>query len=357
MRRPPWERAPAARERSMMRPYIAAVSTAAPTTAFRQEELLALSPYMDERRRGFFLRSGIRQRHLYVDKGSFRPTETIDELAARFRKGSIDLGCRAIQRALDRAGWEARDIDFLATTTCTGRLCPNLDAYFVREFRMREGVQRVHVGDMGCASALIALQQAFNHLAAFPDHRALVVSAEICSATYYLDDALETAVANAIFADGAAAVLLAAGGPGIEMLGHMSLVRSEHLELMGFTYPNGRPRILLSKEIRGLASSMIKALTEVMLARHGLKQQDIRFWVLHSAGRGVLERARRAMKLRSEDLAFSRRVLRDFGNMSSATALFVLDEVVRSGRASPGDLGVLIALGPGFCAEGALLRW
>lgn len=338
-------------------PRIVALGTANPEAQFTQEEVLALSPYTDEQRRGFFRRSGIERRYLYLDRARFRPTETTDELNARFRKGSMEIGCLAIQRAMDGAGWQAEDIDFLVTTTCTGRLCPNLDAYFVREFRMREGVQRVHVGDMGCASALIALQQAYNHLAAFPDHRALVVSVEICSTTYYLDDSLETAVANAIFADGAAAALLATAGPGIEMLDHMSLVRPEHLELMGFTYPNGRPRILLSKEIRGLASSMIKALAEATLGRHHLKQEDIRFWVLHSAGRGVLERAQRAMKLRNEDLAFSRKVLRDYGNMSSATALFVLNEVVRSGQASPGDLGVMISLGPGFCAEGALLRW
>jgi len=222
---------------------------------------------------------------------------------------------------------------------------------------MKEGIQRVHVGDMGCASAMIALQQAHNHLAAFPDHRALIVSVEICSSTYYLDDSLETAVANAIFADGAAAAILASEGPGIEVLGHMSLVRPEYLELMGFTYPNGRPRILLSKEIRGIATSMIKTLTEGILARYHLKQEEIRFWVLHSAGRGVLERAQRAMGLNEHDLAFSRGVLRQYGNMSSATALFVLNEVVKSGQASPGDLGLMIALGPGFCAEGALLRW
>jgi len=126
---------------------------------------------------------------------------------------------------------------------------------------------------------------------------------------------------------------------------------------MRFTYPNGRARILLSKEVRGIASTMIKALTNAMLARYHLRQEEIRFWVLHSAGRGVLERAQRAMGLRDDDLAFSRKVLRQFGNMSSATALFVLNEVVSSGQASPGDLGLMIALGPGFCAEGALLRW
>ena len=168
----------------MAHPRIVALGTANPTTQFSQEELLALSPYTDERRRGFFLNSGIERRHLYLDKASFRPIETTDELSARFRKGSVQIGCEAIQRALDQAGCSAQEIDFLATTTCTGRLCPSLDAYFVREFRMKEEIQRVHVGDMGCASAMIALQQASTHLLAFPDHRALVVSVEICSATY-----------------------------------------------------------------------------------------------------------------------------------------------------------------------------
>lgn len=341
----------------MPNPTIVALGTANPTTQFSQEELLALASYTDERRRGFFLRSGIEQRHLYVDKATFRPTETTDELSARFRKGGVEIGRLAIQRALDQAGCSAQEIDFIVTTTCTGRLCPNLDAHFVREFRMKEGVQRVHVGDMGCASGMIALQQAYNHLLAFPDHRALIVSVEICSSTYYLDDSLETAVANAIFADGSAAALLASDRAGIEVVGHMSLVRSEYLELMGFTYPNGRPRILLSKEIRGIGSAMMKGLTAAILDRHHLKQEEIRFWILHSAGRGVLERAQRVMGLSDADLQFSRQVLRRFGNMSSATVLFVLNEVIRSGQASPGDLGVMIALGPGFCAEGALLRW
>ena len=113
----------------------------------------------------------------------------------------------------------------------------------------------------------------------------------------------------------------------------------------------------LSAEVRRIAPAMMEELAARLLKDHGLARDDVRFWVLHSAGRGVLERAQRAMKLCNEDLAFSRKVLRDYGNMSSATALFVLNEVVRSGQASPGDLGVMISLGPGFCAEGALLRW
>jgi len=341
----------------MTRPRIVAIGTANPSTAFTQEEVLAMSPYTDERRRGFFLHSGIERRHLFLDKATFRPTETTDELNERFRTGSIEIGRAAIQRALERAGCEPAAIDFLVTTTCTGRLCPSLDAHFARAFRMKAGIQRVHVGDMGCASAVIALQQAYNYLTTFPGRRALVVSVEICSSTYYLDSSLETAVANAIFADGAAAAVLSTEGPGVEVLGHMSLVRSQYLEHMGFTYPNGRPRILLSKEIRTIAASMIRELAGAMLDRYHLKQDAIRFWVLHSAGRGVLERAQQALGLSREALQFSRLVLQRYGNMSSATALFVLEAVVESGAPCPGDLGLMIALGPGFCAEGALLRW
>lgn len=341
----------------MPNPKIVALATACPSTEYSQEELLALSPYKNDQRRGFFLHSGIDTRHLYLDKSTFHPTESIDELNARYRKGSVEIGSKAIQRALDQISCPAKEIDFLATTTCTGRLCPSLDAHFVREFGMKDRIQRVHVGDMGCSSAVIALQQAYNHLIAFPDHRALVVSVEICSSAYYVDESLETAVANAIFADGAAAAIIAREGPGVELLGHMSLVRSEYLHLMGFTYPNGRPRILLAKEIRDIASAMIESLTKAILDRHRLKRTDIRFWVLHSAGRGVLERAQKTMDLSDRELVYSRRVLKQFGNMSSATVLFVLDAVATSGDPSPGDLGVMVALGPGFSAEGALLRW
>ena len=163
----------------MAHPRIVALATANPAAEFSQEELLAFSPYTDERRRGFFLHSGIERRHLYLDKATFRSTETTDELSARYRAGSIEIGCEAIRRALDQAACSPQEIDFLATTSCTGRLCPGLDAYFVRAFQMNEGIQRVDVGDMGCASAMIALQQAHDHLMAFPHHRALVVSVEM----------------------------------------------------------------------------------------------------------------------------------------------------------------------------------
>jgi alkylresorcinol/alkylpyrone synthase len=340
----------------MQHPRIAAVATATPTQRFTQDELLTLAGYGDVRRRGFFESSDIAGRHLYIDREHFRPDESVDELSARFRRGALELGERAARAALDRAGWRSEELDFLATTTCTGRLTPSLDAHLVSRLGCRPGVQRVHVGDTGCASAVVALQQAWNHLRAFPDHRALVLAVEVCSAAYFLDDRLESAVAHALFADGAGALALSTQGPGPAILEHRTLFRSEHLDAMGFEYPGGRPRVILSKDVRRIGSTMMAEMARSLLDSQGLKREDVSDWVLHSAGRRVLDRVRVLLDLDEEALAHARAVLREYGNMSSATILFVLERALRR-EAVPGQWAVMVGLGPGFAAEGALLRW
>ncbi len=341
----------------MATPKILAVATATPPHFFPQSRLAGLAGYRDPQRLGFFSHSEIEGRYLYLDPDHVRTDESVDELNERFERGALELGRAALLRCLERAGWSPRDVDFLATTTCTGRICPSLDAHLIRELGCRSDIQRVHVGDTGCASAMVALQQAHNHLQAFPGHRALVLAVEICSAAYYLDDRLESAVAHAIFADGAGALALGTEGEGIGVLGHRTLFRPEHLDAMGFTYPGGRPRVILSKEVRRIGPLMMREMVEALLASQGLKRVDVKAWVLHSAGRRVIERVQKLLALSDADVAPSRAVLKRYGNMSSATVVFVLEEIVHTAPPSPGDWGVMIALGPGFAAEGALLRW
>jgi predicted naringenin-chalcone synthase len=338
-------------------PRITAVATATPPHRFAQAELLALAGYPDARRRSFFSRSDIEERHLYIDPATFRPDESVDGLQDRFRRGALELGEAAARRALARAGWDACDLDFLATTTCTGRLTPSLDAHLIARLACRPDIQRVHVGDTGCASAMVALQQASNYLRAFPGRRALVLSVEICSAAYFLDERLESAVAHAIFADGAGAATLATEGPGPAIVAHRTLFRSEHLDAMGFEYPGGRPRVILSKDVRTIGAQMMGEMAEALMAVQGLKREDIRYWVLHSAGRRVIDRTRTRLDLAEAEVAHSRAVLRRYGNMSSATILFVLEETLRRESPVDGEWGLMIGLGPGFAAEGALLRW
>lgn len=338
-------------------PRILAVATATPPHFFPQSRLATLAGYRDPQRLGFFAHSEIEGRYLYLDPDRVRADESVEELNERFERGVLELGRAAVLRCLERAGWSPRDVDFLATTTCTGRLCPSLDAHLIHNLGCRPDIQRVHVGDTGCASAMVALQQAYNHLQAFPTHRALVLAVEICSAAYYLDDRLESAVAHAIFADGAGALALGTEGEGINVLGHRTLFRSEYLPAMGFTYPGGRPRVILSKEVRQIGPVMMREMADALLDSQGLKRGNVKAWVLHSAGRRVIEQARKLLGLSEADVAPSRGILRRYGNMSSPTVVFVLEELVRTSEPSPGDWGVMIALGPGFAAEGALLRW
>jgi alkylresorcinol/alkylpyrone synthase len=341
----------------MSAPRILAVGTAIPPAYFPQSRLAELAGYTDAQRHGFFARSGIEGRHLYLDPDRVRTDESADELNERFRQGALELGRAAVLSCLERAGWTPRDLDFLATTTCTGRLCPSLDAHLIKALGCRPDIRRVHVGDTGCASAMVALQQAANHLVAFPAHRAVVLAVEICSAAYYLDDRLESAVAHAIFADGAGALALGTQGAGPSLVAQRTLFRSEHLDAMGFAYPGGRPRVILSKEVRRLGAQMLKEMAVSLLESQGLKQKDVAFWILHSAGRRVIEQTMKLLALGEEDVAASREVLRRYGNMSSATVIFVLQEALARTQAVPGAWGLMIALGPGFAAEGALLSW
>src|SRR6185369_7575671 len=184
-------------------PKIAAVATATPPWRYDQATVLRMSGYDDPRRMGFCSNSLIETRHLYLDPETFTPDEDVDQLNERWRRGAIEVGASAVARAIERAGWRREDVDFLATTTCTGRVCPSLDSQIINALGLKSTIQRVHVGDTGCASAMVAMQQVSNHLRAFPNHRAVMVAAEICSAAYFLDDRLESAVAHAIFADGA----------------------------------------------------------------------------------------------------------------------------------------------------------
>ena len=141
------------------------------------------------------------------------------------------------------------------------------------------------------------------------------------------------------------------------MLEHRTLFRSEHLDAMGFEYPGGRPRVILSKDVRRIGSGMMAEMARALMESQGLKREDIRHFVLHSAGRRVLDRARALLELDESALTPARTVLKEFGNMSSATILFVLEHVLQRESPAPGDWGLLVGLGPGFAAEGALLRW
>ena len=343
-------------------PGIIALGTATPSRSFTQEEVLNLIGYTQPVARRIFLNSDIDRRYLFIEPGDHVPEETLEDLQDRYHRGAVHLAREAAQRCLDEAGISPQDVDCILVCSCTGYLCPDLSTILVKELGLSRRAQRGALLGHGCAGALPGLQRAYDHACAYPDHRVLLIAVEICSAAYYVDDALETMVGNAICADGAAACLLTsrpddrkAGAPMIH--GFASVLDPEKQDLVGFGHRQGRLRIILAPEIRDFAPCMVTRVLDDLLEPRGIARNEIRHWVMHPGGRKVIDRVQQSLKMTDEDVSASRYVLRNFGNMSSPTVLFVLREIMEKHSPVVGDWGVLMALGPGFAAEAALLQW
>jgi len=341
-------------------PRIAAVATANPPFCYTQEEVLRLLGYTRPIAREIFLNSDIEHRYLHADPAVVtRPEdEDLDTLYRRYREGAVQIARQAAERCLARAGLAAAEVDCILVASCTGYLCPDLATILVKEMALPARVQRGALLGHGCAGALPLLQRASDHARAYPEHRVLAVAVEICSAAYFIDDTVETLIGNAICADGAAACVVtchAESGP--KIAGFASVIDTNCQSSVGFAQRQGRLRIILSPAIRDLAPPIIERALDELLPPRGLERKHVRHWLMHPGGRKVIDRVQAALGLSDDDVAVSRRILRNYGNMSSPTALFVLNEVMQNGAAQPGDRGVLLALGPGFAAEAALLVW
>lgn len=342
-------------------PRVISIGTANPPWRFTQEEAYRLAGYNSQRILEIFLNSDIEHRHFYVDPENVNRKETPDELNQRYLRGAMETGCRAVRQCLSQAGLKTSDVDLFLVCTCTGYVCPDVGSRLIGHMGFRQDVERGPMLGLGCAGALPTLQRAWDFARARPGRKALLLAVEICSASYYLDHTLETVIGNAICADGAAACLVSTessdGARYPQVVDFESFLDPGQLDKVGFEQRDGKLRIILAAEIRDLAAPMIERVLAPLLERNHLSRSDIRFWVAHPGGRKVIDNVQASMGLTDDQLRFSRDILRNYGNMSSATVIFVLDEVVRTGEPRAGDWGVMLALGPGMAAEAALLRW
>jgi polyketide synthase Type III len=341
-------------------PRITGIGTANPPVRLTQEQSFHAAGYQGERIRNIFLNSDIDYRHFCLEDVPNRE-ESSAQLNQRYLRGAMKTGCQAILDCVNSAGTTVGDVDFLAVCTCTGYVCPDVGSRLIAHMPFRNNLQRASIVGLGCAGALPTLQRAFDFVRANPGRQALMLAVEICSACFYVDNTLETVIGNAICADGAAAFLLAGGQQANrgypQIIDFETFIDTERIEEVGLQHRDGKLRIVLGAAIQHLAGPMIETALQQLLQRHGLSRSHIRFWVVHPGGRKVIDNVQKHFGMTDAQLRFSRTVLRNYGNMSSPTVMFVLEEVVRSGNPQPGDWGAMIALGPGMAAEVALIRW
>ena len=296
-------------------PRIVALGTAVPTRRFTQGELAKLFGYGDGLRRSFFLNSGIDARHLYVTAAEPR-AETIDEMSARFAEGSVRLGVEAVETCLAQAGLGVADVDFLVTTTCTGRLVPSLDAHLIAALGLRSDVQRVHVGRHGMRErhgrppAGLELPPGVSGAPGAGRLRGALLD-DLLPRRRGGDGGGERDLRRRRGRGPAQHDGRRARDPGPP---DADPIRSTWTAWASPS-PSGRYRIRLSPEVRRIAPAMMEELTETLLKDHGLTKEDVRFWVLHSAGRRVIENAQALLGLSDDDVAYSR------GTSSAASAI------------------------------------
>ena len=345
-------------------PGILSIGTSNPPKKYSQEQIYDLiarySPfYRSERIRHIFMNSDIDFRHFFFEIGTMNPSESPDELHNRFKTGAMIIAKEAIQRCLDNGNFEPNEIDCVIAVSCTGYLCPGITSHMIKEIPLRTNIQRADLLGMGCAGALPGLQRAYDFVKAYPGKKALLVTVEICSACYYIDDSLETVVGNAICSDGAAALVI-----GMTDSSQYPKIRSfeTHLEpdlinAVGFEQREGKLRIILSKDIRDVAGVLAKSLIADLLKNSEVDKSDIQHWILHSGGRKVIDNLKKELLLSDNQVRHSKSVLKDFGNMSAPTVLFVLQKTILESTPKEGERGVMLSMGPGLALEGALLEW
>ncbi|HXE14592.1 MAG TPA: 3-oxoacyl-[acyl-carrier-protein] synthase III C-terminal domain-containing protein [Bryobacteraceae bacterium] len=275
---------------------------------------------------------------------------------------ALELGQEAICKALDHGGIERQKVAALFFVSITGISSPSVDARLVNRMGLNRNIKRIPIFGLGCVAGAAGIARAADYVKAFPDEVAVLLSVELCSLTLQQDDlSVANLISVGLFGDGAAAVVLAgsnvANGASPEIVATRSIFYPNTEEVMGWDVSEKGFRIVLSRDVPVVVQDNLRRDADCFLADHGLSRRDIGSWVIHTGGPRVLEAATEALELPDGAIQASWDCLRKTGNLSSASVLFVLDEVMKNRRPTPGTWGLLAAMGPGFCSELLLLKW
>ncbi len=348
----------------MKEPRIAGLAAAVPEKCYRQDEILEiLKPFLsgNSHTDTIFAHAGIESRYLVVDGSYYQQERSTQERNERYMREAETLGSRAIQQCLLTAGVEPREVDDLIVVSCTGVDIPGLDLRLAGSLGMSPWLRRTCVLGMGCYGAFPGLLRAREAAVARPGSAALVLAVEICSLHFQPGDySIENIVSSALFADGASAVLVTDRGGGLSgpaLVNSATYCDYQTFDHMAFHLTNNGFRMSLSAYVPKLLAANVEEFVDSLLRRNGLTRADVRHWGVHPGSSKILDYVQERLGLATNQLNASRVVLSEYGNMSSATILFVLDEIQRQSQPAAGDFGILMSFGPGLTMEGALIRW
>jgi alkylresorcinol/alkylpyrone synthase len=359
--------APQSRIQDQMVPRLIAAQTALPKNFAGQDELLAAfralwgqKHFNLDRLEHLHRAVRVGGRHLALPLSEY---EKLTSFAARndaWIRCATELGAEALQKALNAADVAPSQIDHLYFVTVTGIATPSIDARLVGRIGLRSDVKRLPIFGLGCVAGAAGLARASDVLRGRPGEVSALLAVELCSLTLQREDlSIPNIIASGLFGDGAAAVILDGGarrrGPRIRAT--RSVFYPDTERVMGWDVVDSGFKVVLSPQVPQLVRERLRADVDSFLAAEGLSRKDVQHFVAHTGGPKVLEAFEEALEVPREKLSRSWQSLQEVGNLSSASVLFVLADLLASGEARPGDKGLVVAMGPGFCSELVLVEW
>lgn len=319
----------------MKSPRIASISRVLPRFFVTQEELIealrglwSSEHYNVDRLEALHRSVKVGGRHLALPLGDYSGLKSFEARNAAWQKESVELGAEAISQALSRVHLEPRDIDHLYFVTVTGLATPSIDARLVNRLGLRSDVKRTPIFGLGCVGGASGVVRASDVLRAFPGETAVLLSVELCSLTLQRQDlSVANIIASGLFGDGAAAVVLRGGevsGRGPEVVATRSVFYPDTERMMGWDFLDSGFKVVLSAKVPELVTSRIRGNVDEFLASQGLTRGAITHWLAHTGGPKVLQAFEGALELPEAALRRSWASLREVGNLSSASVLFVL---------------------------------
>jgi len=310
--------------------------------------------------------SGVDGRHLVLPLERYYDLKNFGEFNRAWIEGALELGERAIRCAMMRSGLELSQIGALFFVSVTGVASPSIDARLINRMKLPTNLRRTPIFGLGCVAGAAGVARAADYVRAYPDQVAVLLSVELCSLTLQREDlSMANLVSSGLFGDGAAAVVVAGADvrpregarEGPEILATGSVFYPDTEDVMGWDISEKGFRIVLSREVPEVVREHLGPDVDALLNAHGFERGDVGSWVMHTGGPKVLEAAEDSLGLKNGETQASWDCLRRVGNLSSASVLCVLEDVMVNRRPERGTLGVMAALGPGFCSEVVLLRW
>nr|WP_068891641.1 3-oxoacyl-[acyl-carrier-protein] synthase III C-terminal domain-containing protein [Pedobacter panaciterrae] len=306
-----------------------------------------------------FENAGVDQRYSIMSPEEIFSDLTFEERNNIYVREGINLATRCLKKALEKASWLPKDLDYLITVSCTGIMIPSLDAYLINALNLKQDIVRLPVTEMGCAAGVSGMIYANNFLKANPGKRAAIVAYESPTATFQVNDfSMANIVSAAIFGDGVACALLSShvddDGPEIIADEMYHFYNAE--QMMGFKLVNTGLQMVLDVAVPDTIESHFPDIIHPFLAKQNLTIDDIDHLVFHPGGKKIVQLVDDLFGKLGKNIEDTKAVLRLFGNMSSATVLYVLERFMED-EPKTGDLGLMLSFGPGFSAQRILLKW